>query len=75
MYRVQGTVDRDIYRNIIIQLISLLEVDECDYRFQQDGVMCHTSKEMMSILKDCFWWPLFVDLVAPKIKGKVVPVL
>lgn len=57
--------DGSIHRDVITQLISLLERDERDYWFQQDGVTYHTSNETMA-LKEIFGGRLISDDVWPQ---------
>lgn len=48
------TVDSNVYCDIINQFISLLEVDERDIIFQQDGARPHTSVQTTAFLKSFF---------------------
>ncbi len=70
----QCTVTAEVYRGIVLQFISLLESDEHDCIFQQDGVTAHTAQETITFLKDFFgdrpisrplWSPRSPDLSLP----------
>ncbi len=44
------TITSDMYADILMQFIALLEEDERDCIFQQDGARPHTSKELIAML-------------------------
>jgi hypothetical protein len=44
----------ECYQELIINFISLLEVDEQDCWFQQDGAMVHTANSTMQMLSELF---------------------
>ncbi len=48
------TITSDVYAHILMQFIALLEEDERDCIFQQDGAWLHTSKELMAMLRGFF---------------------
>ncbi len=50
----ERTVTAEVYHGIVIKFISLLEPDERDCIFQQDGVTAHTAQETIAFLKDFF---------------------
>ena len=48
------TVAGEVYRDLIKQLIALLDVNERECWFQQDGATAHTANEIMVMLQECF---------------------
>ncbi len=48
------TITSDMYADILMQFIMLLEEDKRDSIFQQDGARPHTSKEYMAMLRRFF---------------------
>ncbi len=55
----ERTVTAEVYCGIGMQFISLLEPDERDCIFQQDGATVHTAQETIAFLKDFFGDCLF----------------
>lgn len=61
-----STIKAETYREMIMQFISLLQVDERDCWFQQDGAPAHISHETLNFLQEFFservisvrLWPL-----------------
>jgi hypothetical protein len=47
-------VTAEHYQELIMNFISLLEVDEQDCWFQQDGAMVHTANSIMQMLSKLF---------------------
>ena len=43
-----------MYRGLVQQFVSLLELDEHDCRFQQFGATLHTANETIHVLRDLF---------------------
>ena len=50
----ETTITGDRYREIIRDFVSLLEPDERDCVFQQDGAPAHTARETMDLLREFF---------------------
>ncbi len=50
----ERTVTAEVYRGIVMQFISLLEPDECNCIFQQDGETALTARETIAFLEDFF---------------------
>jgi hypothetical protein len=48
------TITAERYQELIMNFISVLEVDERDCSFQQDGIMAHTANSTMQILSEFF---------------------
>jgi hypothetical protein len=48
------TITAERYQKLLINLISLLEVDEQDCLFQQDGAMAHAANSTMQMLSKFF---------------------
>ncbi len=48
------TITSDVYADILMQFIALLEEDERNCTFQQDGARPHMSKELMAMLHGFF---------------------
>jgi hypothetical protein len=51
----ESTVDDAVYRDLVQQFVALLELDERNCWFQQDGATCHTVNETINMLRDFFW--------------------
>ncbi|KAJ8869429.1 hypothetical protein PR048_028419 [Dryococelus australis] len=51
-------MNSEVYQDIVTQFIALLDVDECDCWFQQDGATCHTSNATMQLLHEFFGYSL-----------------
>jgi hypothetical protein len=50
----EGTITAENYQNLFTQLIALLEENEQDCWYQQDGVTFHTAKTTTAFLQDFF---------------------
>ena len=66
----ESTVDDAVYRDLGQQFVPLLELDEHDCWFQQDGATCHTANETINLLR-----AVFVTVLSLKIFGHHVPLI
>ncbi len=70
---IMTTITSDMYSDILMQFIALLEEDERDCIFQQDGVQPHTSKESMAILCGFFGDRLVSTGLGPPFAVRICP--
>jgi hypothetical protein len=50
----KSTVDGAVYRDTVQQFVILLEMDELDFWFHEDGVTYHTTNETLNMLREFF---------------------
>ncbi len=68
------TVTQEVYRNIITQFIALLEPDERDCIFQQDGATPHTAHPTIEFFGEFFGeWLVSASLWSPRNPDFSVP--
>jgi hypothetical protein len=70
----ETSINGEAYQELIQKFIALLQVDERNYRFQQDSATAHTAASTMVILHEFFgenliskglWPPRSPDLTSP----------
>jgi len=63
-----------VYRDTVQQFVALLEMDELDCWFHEDGANCHTTNETLNMFREFFgnglisksiWTPRGRDLAPP----------
>ena len=67
------TINAERYREIVTQFIASLELDERDYRFQQDGATAHSTRESIIFLQDFFGERLIIRPLWPARSSDLTP--